>query len=164
MMDMIRLEDVVYDPRARDGTWCANTSKDYPNGCPNFKGFPGLKGYCKKNGQSLDFLELERQKGPFDWYAVVEEFDIETFERDHLKSGMSRKMARNPRWWQKGVENRLRDKALRKVNHIMGDVLLKIPEAHGVDVVRTMSKVGVTFEWGLQAKMIRKVMLIGKRK
>jgi len=42
-------------------------------------------------------------------------------------------------------------------------VILEIPEAFGINVVETMAKVGVKFEWGIRAKIIRKVMLIGKR-
>lgn len=44
----------------------------------------------------------------------------------------------------------------------MGDILLDVPEAHGVDVVRTMARVGVKFEWGEKAQVFRKVILIGK--
>ena len=159
-MSLIPIE-VVYDVRARDGSWCAKPSKDYINGCPNFKGF------CKKNGKSLNFSELERQKGPFKWYAVVEEFNIAAWEASqsekHKGENWTRKQLRNPRHWQKGVENRLRDAALKYINYLMGDVLLYIPEAHGVNVIETMVKVGVTFEWGLNAKVFKKVMFVGKK-
>lgn len=178
---MIKLEEVVYDLRAKDGTWCAKKSVDYPKGCPNFPKCPQ---------SHMDFKKIN-EKGSFEWFAVVEEFNIaewETSQREKHNNDKekicvsslmvtryssiekkpikkwSRKQLRNPRHWQKGVRKRLRDKALKHVNYIMGDVLLEIPEAHGVDVVRTMAKVGVTFEWGLQAKTILKVMLIGKRK
>lgn len=156
-MSLIPLPEVIYDCRARDGTWCAKLSKDYPKGCPNFPDCPGM---CP------DLLEIEAKLGPFDWYAVVEEYDIAAHEaRMHAKfPAWSRKQCRNPRHWQNGVMKRLREKAHRHINHIMEDVLLDIPEAHGVDVVRTMAKVGIKFEWGLQAKTIRKVMLVGKRR
>lgn len=51
---------------------------------------------------------------------------------------------------------------MKETNFLMGDILLDIPEAHGVDVVRTMAKVGVKFEWGENAQVFRKVMFIGK--
>ena len=159
MMDMIKLEDVVYDIRAKDGTWCAKKSSDYPKGCPNFPRCPS---------ECMDLKEIERRFGPRNWFAVIEEFNIAGWEdsqrEKHKGEHWSRKQLRNPRHWQKGVMARLKAKAQSQMNYIMSDLILQIPEAHGVDVVRTMAKVGVTFEWGLQAKTIRKVMLIGKRR
>lgn len=157
-MSLISLPEVVYDCRARDGTWCAKPSRDYPKGCPNFPKCPQ---------RYINFKKIDEGFGPFKWFAVIEEFDITGWEASqrekHKGENWSRKQLRNPRHWQKGVMKRLREKALNNVNFLMRDVLLEIPEAHGVDVVRTMAKVGVTFEWGLQAKTIRKVMLIGKK-
>jgi len=145
---------VVYDVRARDGTWCAKPSKSYLHGCPNYPGCPA---------KYPDFLDLWDK---YDWYAVIEEFDIEGWEKNqaekHKDEGWSRKQLRNPRHWQKGVMKRLRDKAHANSNRLLGDIILEIPEACGVDVVRTMASVGIRFEWGLNAKTYRKVMLIGK--
>jgi len=156
-MSLIPLEEVVYDYRARDGTWCTKSSKDYPKGCPNFP-------TCPENHR--DFHYLERAFGPFTWYAIVEDFNITEWESKqaerHKGEGWSRKQLRNPRHWQKGVMKRLRDKALKHVNFLIGDILLEIPEAHGIDVIRTMAKIDIKFEWGLQAKTIKKVMLVGK--
>jgi hypothetical protein len=181
-MSLIPLPEVVYDCRARDGTWCAEKSADYPKGCPNFPRCPQ---------ECMDFKEIERRFGPRNWFAVIEEFDIAGWEASQRKKHeisetnciasltvtrydtsrekqpikkWSRKQLRNPRHWQKAVMASLKAKAQSHMNCIMGDLILQIPEAHGVDVVRTMAKVGVTFEWGLQAKMIRKVMLVGKKR
>jgi len=150
---ILPLHIVIYDKRARDGTWCAKQSKRYPHGCPNFPECPT---------KHPDFITLQGYK----WYAVTEEFDIEGWEKSqaekHEGENWSRRQLRNPRHWQKVVMKRLRSKAQANSNRLLGDIILEIPEACGVDVVRTMSKVGVKFEWGEQAKKIKKIMLIGK--
>ncbi len=147
------LPEVVYDARARDGTWCAKRSDRYPKGCPNFPECPP---------KYPDFKTLQG----YDWYAIIEEFDIAAWEhrqaKKHEGEGWSLKQLRNPRHWQKGVMKRLLMKAQANSNRLHGDIILEIPEASGVDLVRTMAKVGVHFEWGEQAKMFRKVMLVGK--
>jgi hypothetical protein len=110
-----------------------------------------------------DFLSFKGYR----WFAVIEEFDIQGWEdqqrEKHKGENWSAKQLRNPRHWQKGVRKRLREQALKETNFLMGDVLLDIPEAHGIDVVRTMAKVGVKFEWGLKAKVFKKVMIVGKK-
>lgn len=148
-MTLIPLPEVVYDIRARDGTWCTRKPR-----CMNFP-------VCPQSHP--DFMTL---KGSYGWYAVVEEFDVAAWEAEQREKphrrNESRKQLRNPRHWQKGVMRRLRQKARMHSNRLNGDIILEIPEACGVDVVRTMARVGVKFEWGLSAKVFRKVMLIGK--
>lgn len=158
-MSLIPLPEVVYDLRAKDGTWCAKPSRDYPKGCPNFPDCPQ---------RYMDFKKIDEGFGPFKWFAVIEEFNIAAWEeaqrQKHLSEGWSRKQLRNPRHWQKGVMSRLRTKSLSLINCIMGDVLLEIPESQGVNVIATMAKVGITFNWGLEAKVFKKVMLVGRVK
>lgn len=145
---IIPLDSVVYDARARDGTWCTKKPR-----CMNFPECPNSR---------KEFLAFKDYK----WFAVIEEFNILGWENQqrekHKNENWSVKQLRNPRHWQKGVRKRLKEKALKHVNFLMGDILLDIPEAHGVDVIRTMAKIGVKFEWGENAKVFRKVMLIGK--
>lgn len=143
---MIELLEVVYDIRARNGVWCTKKPR-----CMNFPKCPQSR---------KDFRDFHSYK----WFAVIEEFDIVAQETamSAKHPHWTLKMCRNPRYWQKGVMKRLREKALKNVNFLMGDILLDIPEAHGVDVVRTMAKIDIRFEWGKKAKIFRKVMLIGK--
>jgi len=124
MDDVLELSEIVYDERARNGEWCNHHGfkcMNYP-GCPKKPTFP----------------EIEEKIGPFKWYAVLEEFDIAEWERTHSKEGRSRKMARNPRWWQKGVRKRLLNKAEKfkvSLKKQLTDtvIILEIPECHGVD-------------------------------
>lgn len=150
---MIALQEVIYDIRARDGTWCAKKSDRYPKGCPNFPQCPP---------KYPDFQTLQG----YAWYAIIEEFNIDAWEKSqaekHKDEHWSLKQLRNPRHWQKGVERRLKEKTYANSNRLLGDIILEKPEASGVDLVRTMAKVGMRFEWGEEAKIFRKIMLIGK--
>lgn len=148
-MSLIPLPEVVYDVRARDGTYCAKKPRcmNYPK-CPEaHRDFQSYQGYS--------------------WFGVVEEFDLAKWEADQRekpwRKGETRKQLRNPRHWQKGVMKRLLEKTESLSNRLMGDVILEVPEACGVHVILTMAKVGVRFEWGDNAKTIRKVMLVGKK-
>jgi hypothetical protein len=123
---------------------------------------------CPQSVKSIE--EIEKYLGPFKWWAVLEEIDMVAQEkRKHEEHpGWSRDMCRNSRYWQKGVRKRLLAKAKKfqaSLRHSImdGTVLLTIPERHGIDVVLTMAKVGVKFEWGINAKKIRKVMFVGKQ-
>jgi len=143
---------VLYDARARDGTWCLRPYEGHPHGCPQY-----LK--CRP-WTRLDFSKLTGYR----WYAVVVEYDLEAHAARHKVDHpeWTYKQLRNPRHWQKGVMKRLRAKAYRVSNRLVGDVVLELPEASGVNVLGTMALAGRPIQMK-QPKMIRKVMLIGKR-
>lgn len=155
-MSVVELKEIVKNIKARDGTWCAKKPR-----CMNYP-------KCPQSVKSIE--EIEKDLGPFKWWAVLEVFDIVAQEKqkheEHPK--WSRDMCRNSRYWQKGVRKRLLKKsklfqASLKKTIMDGTVLLEIPERHGIDVVLTMAKVGVKFEWGINAKKIIKVMFVGKQ-
>ena len=155
MDEVMQLDEIVYDERARSGEWC-----NHGEACMNFPACPSKP----------TFREIESKIGPFKWYAVLEEFDIVAQETAMSAKHpyWSLKMCRNPRYWQKGVRRRLLDKAEKfkvslKKQLTDAVIILEIPECHGIDVIRTMAKVGVRFEWGLGAKRFVKVMLVGKK-
>jgi hypothetical protein len=145
---MIRLETVIYDKRARDGTWCKLPYPNHPNGCPNFP-------LCPNKYQDLSELNN------IDWYAVIEEFDLKA----HAESMKARhpdwtdRQCRNLLYWQNGVRKRLREKAYRNAN---GGIVLEIPEACGVNLFATMSRVGIRLK--RNPDLIKKIMLVGLRK
>jgi len=153
---IIPLEEVFYDARASDGTWCLRPYSGYPKGCPNF-----VKGCPQKR---LDFLKLNgHSEMKYDWFAVIEEYDIDAWEKKQHKKHpfKSRRWCRNPRHWQKGVMSRLLKKAQAFHNAFLSHIILDIPEASGVNVLATMARAG----WFIQMhdpKTIRKVMLVGK--
>ena len=62
---IIPLEVVIVDDRARDGTWCAKYYDGHPKGCPNFP-------KCIKPRPHFNTFQ------GYDWFAVVEPFDLKT--------------------------------------------------------------------------------------
>ena len=147
---MILLNEIVYDERARNGIWCKIPYPDHPKGCPNFP-------HCPEKYR--DFKDYMGYK----WYAVIEEFDLATHveKMKEKHPNWTKRQCRNLLYWQNGVRKRLREKAYRNYHPLQGDVLLEIPEACGVNVFETMSKVGVIFQRS-EPNYVIKVMLIGK--
>jgi len=147
---MIRLETVVYDVWARNGMWCCSQYPGHPKGCPNFK-----KG-CTT--QRPDFKEIA---DIYDWYAVIEEFDLKTHaaKMKEKHPSWSDRQCRNPLYWQGHIRAELRKKCIILLKE---DILLDIPEACGINVFETMAGVGVILE--RKPDTVRKVMIIGRKK
>ncbi len=147
MSGLIELKEVVYDVRAKDGTFCKLPYPRHPHGCPNFP-------TCILKHQ--DILKFQGLK----WFAVIEPFDRKAHaEKMKLKHpDWSIDQCRCVLYWQKGVVSRLTDKAVHYRD--IGDILLTVPEASGVHVFDTMAKVGVTLE--REANFVQKVMFVGK--
>jgi len=157
MKEPILLKTVHYDPMAR-GPWCRSPYHNHPNGCPNFP-------KCIQARE--DFRELAKRYPV--WYAVVETFDLKAHALDMMakhperigKKGQilpawTEQQGRTPIYWQGGVRKRLREKA----RALHGNVILDIPEAHGIDVFSTMAEVGIILE--RTPNIVRKVMLVGR--
>ena len=150
---MIKLTEVVYDIRARNGTWCKHQYQDHPNGCPNYP-------RC-----IVKFPDFASIKEKYQWYAIVEEFDLlrhmKIMKEKHPR--WSERQCRNPYYWQGGVRKRLRERAEEcKEWFCQGYsdvIILTIPEACGVNVFETMEKVGIILE--KKPNTVRKVMLVG---
>jgi len=66
---------------------------------------------------------------------------------------------RNLLYWQGGVRSRLKKKTYAKYRQ--GDIVLEIPEAHGIDVFKTMALFGIELE--RNPDVVRKVMIIGRK-
>lgn len=149
---IVSLNDVIYDVRARDGTWCTRPYVGYPNGCPNF-----VKG-CTSSRP--DFMDL---KG-YTWNAVIWGFNIAKWEHNQKKKWptWTRKQCRNPRHWQGGVMSRLLEYAQTHYNALIGDIILDIPEATGINVLSTIAKAGVFIKMK-DPDIIQKVMFVGKQ-
>ncbi len=150
---MIELSDVVYDRRAKDGTWCRLPYLNHPKGCPNFP-------KCPNNHN--DFLDL---RDNYIWYAVIEEFNLKIHAEGMkwLHPNWTERQCRNLLYWQGGVRRLLLGKAYMGLYQSPeGGILLEIPEANGVNVFETMALVGITID--RHPENVRKVMLVGKRK
>lgn len=147
---MITLKEIVYDERANNGEWCTYPYEGHKNGCPNFPA-------CMKN--RADFKLFENK---YNWYAVVEEFDLK-FHADKMKAKhpeWSERQCRCLLYWQGGVRKRLKEKA--ETAFAGYNLILTIPEAHGINVFETMAKVGIIID--KHPDIVRKVMFIGKPK
>ena len=145
MSDLIELKEVVYNVRARNGVWCTHPYYNHPWGCPNFP-------KCIK--KYTDFSVVADQ---YKWYAVTESFDLKSHAK-MMKEKLphwTERQCRNPLYWQGSVRKRLLNKALA----VGGNVVLTIPEACGVNVFETMSKVGIILE--RKPDTVIKVMLVG---
>jgi hypothetical protein len=151
--DIIPLKEIVFDIRARDGTWCKMPYPDHPNGCPNFP-------KCVMSHPHILSVDL---KDRF-WYAVLEEFDLKKHTEEMKKKhpNWSERQCRNLLYWQNGVRSRLRKKTESYINPLSDDIILEIPEACGINMIETMSKAGIKIQTDHPDNVI-KVMLIGRR-
>ena len=176
-MREIPLNEVIYDSRARDGTWCTLPYPGHKKGCPNFP-------KCINN--RTDFRKFVGYK----WWAVVEEFDLLTHAmkmynnsvkrrkeaiQKYLVDGMTQEEAEKkaPKewtdrqcrcvlYWQGGVRSRLFKKAeklLEELGGPEGGMILTIPEANGVNVYATMAKHGLYLK--ANPNYVYKIMLVG---
>lgn len=173
MTDLFKLEEIVLDERAQNGTWCKLPYHGHPNGCPN------ANGTCTKG---ISFAKLMPKLGEqintmrthwitYQWYAVVEEFDLKNHaaKMKEKHPDWTDRQCRNLLYWQNGVRSRLEKKAkiYRKqlatepsgFCHDWACHLIEIPEAHGVNVFETMAKVGVILQ--RNPDIVKKVMFIG---
>lgn len=145
---IIPLQDVIFDIRSRNGTWCMLSYPGHPHGCPNFPD-------CMRERPSFKTYQ------GYKWYAVLEEFDL-TEHAEKMKEkhpGWSDRQARCVLYWQNGVRKRLRDKA-KAFCYSKDDIILDIPEANGVNVFATMAKHGVFLK--ANPDQVIKIMLVGK--
>jgi len=140
---------VAYDKRARDGTWCTLPYPGHPRGCPNYPD-------CVNSRP--DFKTFSG----YEWYAVVEPFDLKAHaDKMHRKHPhWTERQCKNVLYWQGAVRKRLKEKARKFLNPLMGDVLLDIPEASGVNLFKTMAQVGLYLK--ANPDFVYKIMLIGK--
>jgi len=148
--ELIFLNHIVYDSRARDGTWCKLPYPGHPAGCPNFP-------KCVKEHPDFNLMIKGRL-----WDAVLEEFNLTDHAAKMKKKhpAWSERQCRNLLYWQNGVKSRLRKKVLKYSK--AEDIVLELPEACGVNVFETMSKNGIALQRH-NPDIIIKVMLIGRR-
>jgi len=148
--DLFELDDVAYNTMARDGTWCRLPYPDHPKGCPNYP-------HCIAKHDDI----MNSKYTGYHWYAVVEEFDLLAYSKAMRAKhpDWSDRQCKNLLYWQGNVMKRLKAKAEHYMRQLSGDVLLSMPEAHGVQVYETMERVGVIIR--KNPDMVRKVMIIG---
>lgn len=149
---MIELKQIVLDDRAR-GAWCKLPYPGHPKGCPNFPD-------CIKERSSFEKItSYDYTK----WFAVIEEFDLKAHAKKMKDKhpNWSERQCRCLLYWQGGVRKRLFEKAHKVVRPFSNDIILNIPEAHGINIFETMEKVGVKIS--RKPDKVIKVMLIGRK-
>lgn len=160
---LVELLRVIYNPKARDGTWCKLPYPNHPHGCPNFPKCPA---------KFQDFKTLVGYR----WYAVTITFDLKgqaTLMKMRHPEWTDRQ-ARNCLYWQGHVRKMLRSETYGRAKHMAPEekyddpeikdpvVVLEIPEACGVDVVQTMGFSGHHIETNMDlTDLIMKVTMIG---
>ncbi len=154
---IIPLEKVIIDDRARDGTWCRIPYRSNSKGCPNFPKCIEARPHFNTYDETLH------------WYAVVLRFDLkahaEEMKKKPRKNGKAwtEAQARCVLYWQEHkVRKPLRAMAMKICVPLMGDVLLDIPEANGVQVFETMEKHGLVLD-RRNPDIIHKIMFVGRR-
>ncbi len=152
---MIKIAPLDIDHGVR--TLCRRPYPGHPNGCPNY----GKRNTCPPEAH---FLENVLDLGRTVWILWVD-FNLEE-QRGRMLSkhpGWSKRQAECCLYWQAGVRKELREEMQAFID-FADDTLMMVeaPEAYGVNVTETMSRVGIQLEWPPE-KIVRKVGLIGWR-
>lgn len=152
---IVPLERVIYGEYVRG--WCKLPYPKHPNGCSMY----GLRPDCPPEAPMFDKVI----EAPY--FLVIQEFDLEIQEEEMKRRHpeWSRKMCRNPRYWQKGLLKRLMLEAQEFLlqNPISNALILKRPEANGVNLFSTCRIHGIKLERNPQ-KIVKKMVIIGKRR
>ena len=148
---IIPLETVIIDDRARDGTWCTLPYPNHPRGCPNFQ-----KGCTSRP-------HFNTYEG-YEWVALVVKFDLKDHAERMKKKhpNWTERQCRNLLYWQPAVRKALKIKSEELAYPLLGDVILDIPEANGVNVFDTMAKHGLIIE--RNPDIVHKVVLVGMQR
>jgi len=151
--ELIPLKEIIYEIKARDGTWCTLSYPGHPKGCKNFPQCPT---------KYPDFKSIEHK---YKWFAVMVEFNLKHFaEQMRIKHpNMTENQSRCLLYWQPRVRKQLKQKAYVNAYKFNGDIVLEIPEACGVNVIITMMKAGVLININ-HPNIVKKIMLIGRKK
>ena len=153
---IIQITNLILDERARGGgEWCRLPYPAHPKGCPN----------CDRCSRFPSINEIVNLSIPH-WFAVVE-FDMAA----HVQSmtvkhpDWSERQKRCCLYWQNGVRKKLN--ALCKnfiMNHeaVMKYSWFLIPEAFGIDVIRTAQNHGIMINT-IAYPIIYKIALIAQK-
>jgi len=129
----------VLDAAARK--WCTLRYPNHPKGCPNFN----KKAGCPPKARL--FIELFDLKKPF--YIIFNKFNF--------KAHCDRMRKKHPEWtdrqvrcclyWQGTARKQLREIVAEFVKEHPDLYVTNCPEANGVDITRTMERIGIKLEW-----------------
>mgnify|MGYP000090947200 CR=1 FL=1 len=145
--------ELVIDYRARE--WCKLPYPNHPHGCPNYN----HRATCPPEAPLIEnFIDLSRPV-----LAVFCGFKLnEHIERMHQKHpDWSERQLKCVLYWQGSVNKRLRDLAKLYSYTYASSIYTLCPEAMGVNVIKTMKKVGLPI-YPRPKDIVFKVGLIGQ--
>ena len=152
MRSFFEIAELVIDYRARD--WCKLPYLGHPHGCPNFD----QRASCPPRAPLVgDYFDLSQPV----WLVGVE-FDLQGHV-ERMKSrhpSWSNRQARCVLYWQSGVNKELKALA-RCFAEAAGRIYTLCPEAMGVQVIKTASRVGIPIR-PRPAGRVYKIALIGE--
>lgn len=150
---IIPLKRVIFGDYVRQ--WCKLPYPNHPNGCPMYDTRFSCPPYASK------FDELVEPP----YYLVIQEFDLEAQEKrmKERHPEWSKKMCRNCRYWQNSLMKRIIAEAQAYLWKFPQGIILKRPEANGVNLFATCRLHGIKLEVNPQ-KIVKKMVIIGGRK
>ena len=149
MNDLIKLNSLMWNRKAMDGTWCCAPYPNHPKGCPNF---PKCIDKHRFDWTKIDISSL---------YAVVQEFDLK-LHAEHLKGlypEWTNSQCRCVLYWQPTVNKQLKVKATKYAKELNYNFISTCPEANGINVFGTMAKHGLILY--KNPDLVRKIAIIG---
>jgi len=151
---VIELLNIVIDERARDGTWCRLPYPNHRRGCPNF----GKKDKCPPRAPRFEDIV----RAPY--WLVAQSFDLkahaERMKRKHPH--WSERQARCVLYWQGTVNKALREWASLLWKELGDDyMVVKIPEANGVNLFATCAKIGIHLK--RNPDLVWKMMIVARK-
>ena len=136
-------------------TWCRLPYPSHPYGCPNYGG----RKTCPPNSPCLSSMfNLEDNL-----FFVTTRFDLgEYVQKMHVSHpSWSEAQCRNLLYWQGSVRSELVHVTERMFDYFKPVVITYVPEAMGVDVFSTCTKLGLVLERN-PMKYVYKVALVGR--
>lgn len=140
------------DIRTRD--WCKFPYPGHPDGCPNY----GTRAGCPPIAPLVqDFIDL----GQPHWFMIVE-FDLRLHKErmwEHHPN-WSERQASCVLYYQGGINKALREGIATFQRDHPGTISTLKPEAMGINVIKTLRRIGVVIEVKPKA-IVTKVALLG---
>ena len=139
---------------AHTAQWCQLPYPDHPNGCPQY----GQRDCCPPQAPSIDdFIDLARQH----WFLITE-FDLAQYLKTMAEKhpDWTPKRLRCLLYWQGSIRKEQRDNIAVFHTEHTGTAHTLLPEAMGVNVLATLTHVGIEVEKHPETKIL-KVALVG---
>lgn len=155
----LELNKIIYDARAKDGTWCTMPYKSYKGDKQHLKGCPE---YPKCINKRIDWMDINTYR--YRWFSFVRKFSILDYAlfMKNKNSKLTDNQCRCVLYYQKGINKTIKDtiKKWFNIKDFNKVILLDRPEANGINVYSTMSKHGLNLKANYD-DIIYKMMFVG---